>query len=78
MTASALERELKSLPEAQRARIIGAAMGELSPSKLKTLERQLRRLARPEVPEDVWVGFEEAQDGLGTEIKDEHFAQPPR
>jgi len=78
MTATVLARELKSLPEAQRVKIIGATLSELSPAKLKSLERQLRRLAHPEVPEDVWVGFEEAQDGLGTEIKDEHFAQPPR
>ena len=46
-----------------------------SPPALKTLERQLRRLAHPEVPEDVWTGFEEAEDGLGMDIKDEHFRQ---
>jgi hypothetical protein len=74
MTATVVERELKALPEAARAKVIGATMRELSPAKLKTIERQLRRLAHPEVPADVWVGFEEAQDGLGVEIKDEHFA----
>ena len=78
MTATVVERELKALPEAARAKIIGATITELSPAKLKTLERQLRRLAHPEVPADVWAGFEEAEDGLGTQIKDEHFAQPPR
>ena len=41
------------------------------------LERQLRRLAHPEVPEDVWTGFEEAEEGRGTEILDAHFEQPP-
>ncbi len=44
---------------------------------LEALERQLRRLAHPEVPEDVWTGFEEAEDGRGIEMRDEHFDQPP-
>jgi hypothetical protein len=77
MTASALEHELKALPEAERAQIIRTAMRELSPGALKGLERQLRRLAHPEVPEDVWTGFEEAEDGRGIEMRDEHFDQPP-
>jgi len=40
-------------------------------------ERQLRRLAHPEVPEDVWAGVEDAEDDFGLEIKDEHFDRPP-
>jgi hypothetical protein len=77
MTASMLERELKTLPEEQRATIIRAALQELSPTVLRALERQVRRLAHPEVPEDVWVGFEEAEEGLGIEIRDEQFDRPP-
>ena len=77
MTASTLEHELKALPEAERAQIIRTAMRELSPGAPKGLERQLRRLAHPEVPEDVWTGFEEAEDGRGIEMRDEHFDQPP-
>ena len=77
MTADILENELKILPEAERARIIGGALQELSPTTLKSLERQLRRCAHPEVREDVWIGFEEAEDGLGLEVRDEHFERPP-
>ncbi len=77
MTANMLEQELKTLPEAERAQIIHAALQDLSPAALKALERQLRRLAHPEVPEDVWTGFEEAEDGRGIEIRDKHFDQPP-
>jgi hypothetical protein len=44
---------------------------------LKALERQLRRLAHPEVPEDVWIGFEEADDGQGIEVRDQHFEGSP-
>jgi hypothetical protein len=77
MTANMLEHELKILPEAERAQILSAALRDLSPVSLKELERQLRRLAHPEVPEDVWTGFEEAEEGRGIEIRDEHFDQPP-
>jgi hypothetical protein len=77
MTASILEHELRTLPEVERARVIRAVLQELSPTALKSLERQVRRLAHPEVPEDVWTGFEEAEEGRGIEIRDEHFGQPP-
>jgi hypothetical protein len=77
MKADILESELKTLPETERARIIQRALRELSAPALKALERQLRRFAHPEVPEDVWMGFEEAEDGRGIEIRDEHFDHPP-
>ena len=77
MTSDILENELKTLPEAERTRIIRGALQELSPPALKALERQLRRFAHPEVPEDVWIGFEEAEDGRGIEVRDEHFEHPP-
>jgi hypothetical protein len=77
VTADVLENELKSLPETERTRIIRDALQELSPAALKALERHLRRFAHPEVPEDVWIGFEEAEDGRGIEVRDEQFEKPP-
>jgi hypothetical protein len=77
MTVDILENELKTLPETERAGIISRSLQELSPTALKALERQLRRFAHPEVPEDVWTGFEEAEDGRGMVIRDEHFKRPP-
>jgi hypothetical protein len=76
MKADILENELKSLPESERARIIRGALQALSPPILKALERQLRRYAHPEVPEDVWIGFEEAEDGCGLEVRDGQFQNP--
>ena len=29
------------------------------------------------MPEDGWEGFEEAEDGRGIEMLDEHFTNPP-
>jgi hypothetical protein len=34
-------------------------------------------MENPEVPEEVWESFEEAEDGKGIEIRDEHFVNPP-
>jgi hypothetical protein len=76
MTGDVLENELKTLPEAERTRIIRGALQELSPGALNIVERQLRRFAHPEVPEDLWTGFEQAEDGQGIEVRDEHFDQP--
>jgi len=77
MTADILENELKTLPEEERARIIRGVLQEFSPPGLKALERQLRRFAHPEVPEDVWTGFEEAEDGRGIEIQEKQFEHLP-
>ena len=77
MTAAILENALKSLPEAERTRIIHVALQQLSPPSLRALERQFRRLAHPEVPEDVWIGFEESEEGRGLVVQDEHFEHPP-
>jgi hypothetical protein len=41
------------------------------------VERLLRRLQHPDVPEDVWEGFEECADGKAIEMQDEHFARLP-
>lgn len=73
MTVEILENELKTLPEAERFRIICGAMQGLSPQARKAPQRQLRRFAPPEVPEDVWTGFEEAEDGQGIEVRDADF-----
>jgi hypothetical protein len=77
MTVDVLENELKTLSEAECTRIIRGALQEHSPAAIKALERQLRRFAHPEVPEDVWTGFEEAEDDRGIEVRDEHFEHLP-
>jgi hypothetical protein len=77
MTVTTIERELKALPEAERTKVISEALRELSPQTIKSLERRVRRLAHPEIPEDVWTGFEEAEDGKRIEMKDKHFENPP-
>lgn len=77
MTATKLANELKTVPEAERAKLISAALSDLYPNSGKFIERLVRRVEHPEIPEDVWQGFEECEDGKAIEMKDEHFDQPP-
>jgi hypothetical protein len=37
----------------------------------------LRGLENPDIPEDVWQGFEEYEDSKGIEMTDEHFWPSP-
>ena len=69
--------ELATMPEEKRHEAVKAILARLYPSGGKVIERMLRRIEHPEVPEDVWEGFEEAEDGKGIEMRDEHFENPP-
>ena len=41
------------------------------------VDRVLRRLENPDVPEYFWEGLEEAEDGQAIEVRNEHFENPP-
>lgn len=56
-------RELESLPPAERAEVIKGVLVDLWPESGKAVERLIRRLENPDIPEDVWRGIEEAEDG---------------
>ena len=69
MSATELVSELKALAEPERTEIIGAVLRNLYPQNGKFIERLLRRLEHPGVPEDVWEGFEDAEDGRFVEME---------
>ena len=77
MSATQIVEELEEMPAEARQQVVRSVLAKLYPRSAKTIERLLRRIEHPEVPEDVWEGFEEAEDGKGIEMRDEHFAQPP-
>jgi hypothetical protein len=49
----------------------------LSVDDLKIVERTLRRLAHPEVPESFWDAAEEMEDGVGVDMATALTQQPP-
>ena len=77
MTATKLANELKAVPAKERAKMLSAALCDLYPKSGKFFERLVRRVEHPEIPEDIWQGFEECEDGKAIEMKEEHFDQPP-
>ena len=77
MSATQIVTELEEMPAEARGQVVRSVLAKLYPQSAKSIERLWRRIEHPEVPEDVWEGFEEAEDGKGIEMRDEHFAQPP-
>ncbi len=69
--------ELTAMPEQERHETLKEILVRFYPEGQKIIDRMLRRMAHPEVPEDVWESFEEAEDGRGFEMRDEYFANPP-
>ena len=67
VTAADIIKEIKALPPDEQRRVLAEAIEEVSshePKETATLlQRAQRRLEHPEVPEDVWEGFEQAEDG---------------
>jgi hypothetical protein len=62
MSAADLVKELETLPRAERATVARQILRSLC-RDAKTVERIMRRVENPDVPEDVWRGIEDAEDG---------------
>lgn len=77
MSTADLIHEIEALPQEQRAKAVKAMLKAVYHQNDRTIERLLRRLEHPEIPDDVWAGLEEAEDGQAIEMKDEHFDNPP-
>ena len=75
MSTAEMVHELESLPENKRSKAIQTLLKKLYPKSRKAIERLLRRIEHPEIPEDVWEGFEEAEDGQTVDL-DVALTQP--
>ena len=76
-TVQRITAEIDALSPSERQQVVTEALRRFTPDERKAAERLLRRLQHPDVPDDVWEGFEECEDGKAIEMKDEHFARPP-
>jgi hypothetical protein len=63
MSAQEISEQLEALPLVQRVGVLKRALAGLCPQNGQAIERLCRRLDNPDVPEDVWRGIEEAEDG---------------
>src|SRR6266853_622375 len=77
MSVSQVIAEIEVLPEAERAEVAAAALKQLPPERLVNLERLLRRLAHPDVPESFWDGVEDCEDGRTVDMETALYEDPP-
>ncbi len=61
MSAAEVIAQIETLPEAER----------------KIVERALRRLTHPDVPEEIWEGYEDYEDGRFVDIDLVLREEPP-
>ena len=62
MSMAEIVKELETLPRPERAILAKRVLGSLCPDG-KVVERIMRRIENPDIPEDVWRGIEDAEDG---------------
>ena len=70
-------KELEELPEEERAGAVRQVLVALYQKSGNLIDRLLRRLDHPEIPNEFWEAAEELEDGRAIEMRDEHFEQPP-
>lgn len=67
MTTVQLLEEISTLPRLERARVVEGTLRRLTADERKPIERLLRRLQHPEVPESFWEGVEDHEEGRTVE-----------
>ena len=70
-------KEVEALPRPERAGVAKRILQTLSGNP-NVVERIMRRIENPDVPEDVWRGIEDAEDGRLVEMETALYQQPPR
>ncbi len=69
MNAAQVLAEILTLPAEEKLQIVGGMLRQLTAEDLKSAERMLRRVAHPDVPAEVWEGFEQCEDGRTVEME---------
>jgi hypothetical protein len=77
MSVTEVLAEIEALPETERVKVAQETLRRLDAGGLKIVERTLRRLAHPEVPEEVWEGYEDAEDGRTVDMEVALNETPP-
>ena len=79
MTAIQIIEEIKALPHDEQRRVLTGALEEVSAHErqavAKLLHRVQRRWEHPMIPGDVWVGYDQAEDGKLVDL-DTALTQP--
>jgi hypothetical protein len=76
MSTAEIFKELESLPRPERADVAKRILQGLCADR-KAVERVMRRIENPDVPEDVWRGIEDAEDGRMVGMETALREKPP-
>ena len=57
--------------------VLKKTLAGLCPRSNKAIERLLRRLENPDIPEDMWRGMEDAEDGRFVDMETALTEKPP-
>ncbi|KAB2646235.1 MAG: DUF4299 domain-containing protein [Verrucomicrobia bacterium] len=63
MSAAEVIAQIADLPVAERVEVVEGIIRHMSPDQLKRFDRFIRRLTHPDVPEEIWEGYEDYEDG---------------
>jgi len=80
MTATEIIREAKNLPKAEKLRVIHQLLGAVNggdAARQKAVERLLRRLENPDIPEEMFRAMEDIEDGRTVDMETALHAKPP-
>jgi hypothetical protein len=77
MSTAEVLAEIKALPETERVKVAQETLRQLGADDLKTVERTLRRLAHPEVPDSFWDAAEDMESNRGVDMETALHEDPP-
>ena len=77
MSAAEVIAQIEALSAEERVEVAKEILLRLDPPDLKIVERTLRRLAHPDVPEEIWLGYEDCEDGNFVDMETALFEEPP-
>jgi len=77
MTEAQLLEALSTLPRPERAHILEETLRRLTRDERKPIERLIRRLQHPDVPEFFWQGVEDHEDDRTVDMETALREPPP-
>jgi hypothetical protein len=77
MTAAEILQGFNSLATSERTRVVEEALRQLTVEERKPIERLIRRLQHPDVPESFWEGVEDHEDGRSVDMEIALKETPP-
>lgn len=78
MTSSEVLSEIRHLPTREKTAILEEMLRNLTLEERKPIERLIRRLQHPELPESFWDGIEDHEDGRTVDMETALREAPPK